>query len=324
MAFRGRACDDPAMAWLMILAGLGVLGIGAEALVRGAAWIAEALGVRPLIVGLTVVAIGTSAPEMVVSVIAANQGETGLVIGNVFGSNTANLALILGLTAVVRPIDASDSKMRFEILWLLAASLLTFVAFLGGEFSRQLGVAMTAMIVVFLIWLVLRERRGRPKGPRETPRGKTAISGIAHLAMTAAGGLGLYYGGQWLVDGAITVAKDLGMSPPVIGATIVAIGTSLPELAASIVAARRGHPEMAVGNIVGSNVFNILLVLGVTATISPIPVGWAEHGIRMLVPMVLTVYVAFLLLRTMRIMKPAGMILLICYVWYIIWEILLA
>lgn len=321
MAFRGRACDDPAMAWLMILAGLGVLGIGAEALVRGAAWIAEALGVRPLIVGLTVVAIGTSAPELVVSVIAANQGETGLVIGNVFGSNTANLALILGLTAFVRPIDASDSKMRFEILWLLAASLLTFAAFLGDEFSRQLGVAMTTMIVVFLIWVVLRERPGRPK---ETSQDKTVISGIAHLAMTVAGGLGLYYGGQWLVDGAITVAKDLGMSPPVIGATIVAIGTSLPELAASIVAARRGHPEMAVGNIVGSNVFNILLVLGVTATISPIPVGWAEHGIRMLVPMVLTVYVAFLLLRNMRIMKPAGMILLISYVWYIIWEILLA
>ncbi|MEE2886297.1 MAG: calcium/sodium antiporter [Planctomycetota bacterium] len=321
MAFRGRACDDPAMAWLMILAGLGVLGIGAEALVRGAAWIAEALGVRPLIVGLTVVAIGTSAPELVVSVIAANKGETGLVIGNVFGSNTANLALILGLTAFVRPIDASDSKMRFEILWLLAASLLTFAAFLGDEFSRQLGVAMTTMIVVFLIWVVLRERPGRPK---ETSQDKTVISGIAHLAMTAAGGLGLYYGGQWLVDGAITVARDLGMSPPVIGATIVAIGTSLPELAASIVAARRGHPEMAVGNIVGSNVFNILLVLGVTATISPIPVGWAEHGIRMLVPMVLTVYVAFLLLRNMRIMKPAGMILLISYVWYIIWEILLA
>lgn len=310
------------MAWLTIVAGLVVLGIAAEALVRGAGWIAEASGIRPLIVGLTVVAIGTSAPELVVSVIAANKGETGLVIGNIFGSNTANLALILGLIAIVRPIDASDSKMRFAVLWLLVASLLTFLAFVSDEFSRQFGISMTAMVTVFIIWLVLRERKRRPERSTQTQQTKTSMGGLAHLTMTAGGGFGLYLGGRWLVDGAILVAKDIGMSPPVIGATIVAIGTSLPELAASIVAARRGHPEMAVGNIVGSNVFNILMVLGVTSTISPIPVAWAEHGIRMLVPMALTVFVAVLLLRTGRITKPVGIILLISYVWYIIWEIL--
>ena len=309
------------MAWLMIVGGLVVLVTGAEALVRGAAWIAEALGIRPLVVGLTVVAIGTSAPELIVSLIAANQGETGLVIGNIFGSNTANIALILGVTAVVRPINASKSRIRFEVLWLVAASALTFAAFINGEFSQQLGALMAGLIILFIVILVIRERRSRPI--RSTPKrdNHSAKQAFTYLGMTAGGGLLLYYGGQTLVLGATTVAKELGMSPPVIGATVVAIGTSLPELAASIVSARRGQPEMALGNIIGSNIFNILMVLGVTAAISPIPAQWAEHGTRLLIPMLLTLYLAFLLLKAKRITKLAGTILLISYISYIIWEI---
>jgi cation:H+ antiporter len=139
--------------------------------------------------------------------------------------------------------------------------------------------------------------------------------------MTVGGGWLLYYGGETLVLGATTVAKELGMSPPVVGATVIAIGTSLPELAASILSARRGQPEMALGNIIGSNIFNILMVLGVTAIISPIPAQWSEHGTRILIPMILTLYLATLLLKSKRIAKPAGTILLISYISYIIWEI---
>ena len=310
------------MAWLVILVGLVVLLAGAEALVRGSSWLAEAMGIRPLIVGLTVVAIGTSAPELVVSVLAANEGQTGLVVGNIFGSNTANIALILGTTAALRSIDTSETKLRFETTWLVVASLLTFVPFLDGGYSQQLGLAMLAMITLFIAWLVRREQRARPSKADEPQSNRTFAAAAAHVALTGMGGAGLYFGGGWLVDGAVTIAKELGMSPPVIGATVIAIGTSLPELAASIVAARRGHPEMAVGNVIGSNIFNILLVLGVTSTISPIPVSWAEHGTRTLVPMVLTGFVAFLLLRGSRVTKPVGFILLATYAWYIIWEVL--
>lgn len=323
MDFLGRACDDPPMAWLLILAGLVTLVVGAEALVRGSAWIAEAMGIRPMVVGLTVVAIGTSAPELVVSVIAANKGDTALVIGNIFGSNTANLALILGVTAILRPIDASASRMRFELLWLLAASLLTFSAFVGEvhEFSRQLGIFMVVMIILFMVLLVVRERRDRPKRSSVARHDRTTKDAAMYLAITAAGGIGLFYGGKWLVNGATEIAVALKISSAVIGATVIAISTSLPELAASIVAARRGQPEMAIGNVVGSNIFNILMVLGITATISPIPASWADHGVRMLVPMVLTVFVAFLLLGKRRISKRTGSILLISYVSYIIWEL---
>jgi len=315
------------MAWLEILFGLVVLFAGAEALVRGSSWIAESLGIRPITVGLTVVAIGTSAPELVVSIIAANKGETGLVIGNIFGSNTANLALILGLTAALRSISTPAAKTRFEIAWLIIASLMVFVSFLGNEYSQLLGLTMIAMLALFLTWLVRREQRERPNTVERSkswrPRGQgAAAETLQHVALTCIGGVCLYFGGGWLVTGAVTIAEELGMSPPVIGATVIAIGTSLPELAASIVAARRGQPEMAVGNVIGSNIFNILLVLGVTSTISPIPVSWADHGVRTLVPMILTGFIAFLLLRNRRISKPAGIVLLASYVWYIIWEVL--
>ncbi len=311
------------MAWLWILLGLVVLVVGAEALVRGSAWIAEAMGIRPLIVGLTVVAIGTSAPELVISVIAANQGDTGLAIGNIFGSNTANLALILGATALVRPIDTSGARLRFELMWLLAASLVVFTAFVGGGFTRQLGIAMTLMIALFMVLLVMREKRSRPeRRPSEQPTSRTLGGFLIHLGLTAVGLAGLIVGGRWLVDGAIEIAASLGMAKPVIGATIVAAGTSAPELATAIVAARRGHPELAVGNVVGSNLFNILLVLGLTSTITPIPVNWADHGIRILIPLALTIYVAILLLGKQRISKPAGAILLLSYLSYIIWEVL--
>jgi len=319
--FQGKPATIPVMAWLMIVGGLVVLVSGAEALVRGAAWIAEALGIRPLVVGLTVVAIGTSAPELIICLIAANQGETGLVIGNIFGSNTANIALILGVTAIVQPISASNSRIRFEVFWLVAATALTFVAFINGEFSQQFGALLAALIVLFIVILVLRERRSHPIRSSKKPGNPSAKQALTHLVMTVGGGWLLYYGGETLVLGATTVAKELGMSPPVVGATVIAIGTSLPELAASILSARRGQPEMALGNIIGSNIFNILMVLGVTAIISPIPAQWSEHGTRILIPMILTLYLATLLLKSKRIAKPAGTILLISYISYIIWEI---
>ncbi|MCB9888368.1 MAG: calcium/sodium antiporter [Planctomycetes bacterium] len=308
------------LSWLLIVAGLLALLVGAELLVRGSAWIAEALGVRKLVVGLTVVAIGTSAPELVVSMIAACQGEVGIVLGNVYGSNIANIALILGVVAALRAIRCDESKLRFETVWLLLASALAFVPFALGSYVRPFGVVLVGLICAFLALLVKRERAGRPPRPIDhTPRPMRAW--MVHIGLVLAGLAALVQGGSWLVDGAVEVAKAAGVSSTVIAATIVAIGTSLPELATSVVAARRGHPELAVGNVVGSNIFNVLMVLGVTASVTPVPVSWAADGMRTTVAMVATVLLAWLLLGPRRIARPVGVTFLIGYAVYLLAEV---
>lgn len=306
--------------WLWILIGLVVLMIGAELLVRGSSWLAEAMGVRHMIVGLTVVAVGTSAPELVVALIAAVDDEPGLPLGTVYGSNIANLAMILGTTALVAPIVVKSGKIRFELFWLLAATSLTFVPFFTDGYTRTFGIAMVLALVVFIYWLVARERRNRPTREHRQPTGHRPGQVLAHVLMIPVGLGCLVLGGRWLVDGAIDVAKALNMSPDTIGATIVAIGTSLPELATSIVAARKGHAELALGNIIGSNIFNILMVLGVTSTVVQLPVPWHEHGMRTVFGMALAVFVAILLLGPKRLSRVAGAILLASYVTYIALE----
>ena len=321
MAFLGLSCDDPRMmAWLWILIGLVVLTAGAELLVRGSAWIAEALGVRHMIVGLTVVAIGTSAPELVVSLIGATENKIGLVLGNVYGSNIANIAMILGITALIAPIAIKESKIRFELIWLLAATACTVLSLFTESYGIALGAVMITGIVAFICSLVQRERKARPTRT-ERPPDRSANQLAAHLAMVPAGLTGLIFGGKWLVGGAVTVATDLGMSEAVIGATIVAIGTSLPELATAIVAARKGHSELVIGNIIGSNIFNILMVIGVTATIVPLPVSWAEQGMRTMFGLGLTILLAVALLGPKRLPRPVGVVFLASYVAYLALEI---
>lgn len=309
------------MAWLWILIGLVVLTAGAELLVRGSAWIAEALGVRHMIVGLTVVAIGTSAPELVVSLIGASDPKKiDLVLGNVYGSNVANIAMIIGVTALLAPIAAKESRIRFEMIWLLVATAFTLLSFITGEIEIVLGAIMVAAIVLFIYTLVRRERRARPtRAERETDRSSGQVA--AHLAMVPAGLTGLIQGGIWLVDGATEVAEWLGMSKAVIGATILAPGTSFPELATAIVAARKGHSELVLGNVIGSNIFNILMVLGVTAMITPLPVTWAAQGMRMGFMIALAVVLAVVLLGPKWVGRPLGAAFLASYVAYLALEV---
>jgi cation:H+ antiporter len=306
--------------WLWILIGLVVLMVGAELLVRGSSWIAEAMGIRHMIVGLTVVAIGTSAPELVVALIATADGKPGLPLGTVYGSNIANLAMILGATALVTPIVLRSGKIRFELFWLLAATGVTFVPFLTGGYSKVFGAGMVLALIVFIYWLVQRERKNRPTREHPEPSDRGPKQVLLHVLVVPLGLLGLVIGGEWLVDGAVDVAEALNMSEDVIGATIVAIGTSLPELATSIVAARKGHAELALGNIIGSNIFNILMVLGVTSIVVPLPVPWAEHGMRTVVGLALTIFVAALLLGRKRMNRFVGAVLLAAYVTYIVLE----
>ncbi|MEE9126734.1 MAG: calcium/sodium antiporter [Planctomycetota bacterium] len=313
--------------WLLILGGLVTLIAGAELLVHGAVRIALALGISKLMVGLTIVAIGTSAPELVVGVVDVlkvdSSGHVGAIaLGTVFGSNVANIGLILGLTALVRPIPTTESKLRFEAAWLVLASVLCMKPLIQtgqGRYSHSDGAVLCVLVLVFTLMLVQRERR---KDPDDTPRNpdRNTTRTIFNVALVVFGLVGLTYGGQWLISGARGAALSLGMPDSLIGATIVAVGTSLPELATAVVAARRGHPELAVGNIVGSNIFNIGMVLGVCAMVRPLPVT-PEHGLRMFTGLFLALVLGFVLMRRTKISRRTGGILLVCYLGYLTAEV---
>ena len=258
--------------FLLIIAGLVLLIWGADRFVHGAAAMARNLGIAPLLIGLTVVAFATSAPEILVSVVAALQHEPGLAIGNAIGSNIVNIGLVLGLTAMIRPIKLESATLRREMPALLAVSLLTVSLFLDTFLSRIDGVVMLTGLVIVMVWLARLGLRSAENDPiaqdfdAEIPTDVSMIMASVWLLI----GLGtLLLGAELLVDGAIGIAKYLGVSEVVIGITIVAFGTSLPELAVSLASALKGEYGLAIGNIVGSNIFNLLAVIGVAATIEP-------------------------------------------------------
>lgn len=258
--------------FLLVVAGLVLLIWGADRFVHGAAAMARNLGIAPLLIGLTVVAFATSAPEILVSVVAALQHEPGLAFGNAIGSNIVNIGLVLGLTAMIRPIKLESATLRREMPALLAVSLLTVSLFLDTFLSRIDGVVMLTGLVIVMVWLARLGLRSAANDPiaqdydAEIPTDVSMVMATVWLLI----GLGtLLLGAELLVDGAIGIAKLLGVSEVVIGITIVAFGTSLPELAVSLASALKGEYGLAIGNIVGSNIFNLLAVIGVAATIQP-------------------------------------------------------
>ena len=259
-----------------IVAGLTFLIWGADRFVHGASASARNLGIAPLLIGLTVVAFATSAPEILVSIVAALQGEPGLAFGNAIGSNIVNIGLVLGVTAIVRPIPLKSATLRREMPALLAVSLLTVSLFLDTRLSRPDGIVMLTGLIIVMIWLARLGIRSSATDPikmdfeAEIPDN---VSMIAALTWLTIGLCALLIGAQWLVSGAIGVAQTLGVSEIVIGITIVAFGTSLPELAVSLMSVLKGEYGLAIGNIVGSNIFNLLAVIGVAATIHPAAVA---------------------------------------------------
>lgn len=301
----------------LLLGGL-MLYFGAEWLVRGAAGLARELGVPPLVIGLTVVSYGTSAPELAVSVSAALDGSSAISIGNVVGSNIANLGLILGVTALIAPPSVDHTIIRKEIPWLLLATLAMPVCMLDGSISRLEGALLIVGAVTFT-WFTVRGARGEPQSELEAQEEAQAVAeetlGRAGLAGCFVVGLGvLVWGGDVFVHGASGLAARLGMSERVIGLTVVAIGTSLPELAASLVAATRGHSELAVGNVVGSNLFNILLILGVTSIALPIPTALGEMRLELVFLAGLTTFCAWSMRRRRVIGRVEGALYVAAYV----------
>ncbi|MCC7535133.1 MAG: calcium/sodium antiporter [Deltaproteobacteria bacterium] len=287
--------------------GLVLLYLGAEWLVKGAAGLARSFGIPAIIVGLTVVGYGTSAPEMTVSIVAAVRDSSEIAVANVIGSNIANLGLILGLTAVLSPPRTDGRLVRREIPLLLASVAAVPVVLWDGVLSRIEAAMLVLVAACFTLWLVrdARVSPGVPEAIETAAEGAGAPPSRSRPALIglALGGLAvLVLGGELLVRGATGLARALGLSDHVIGLTVVAIGTSLPELATSVVAARRGHSDLAVGNVVGSNLYNVLLVLAGTALVRPIAteIQTIRNDLVMLGAMTLF---AAVLLRTARTLR---------------------
>lgn len=257
---------------MIIVAGLGLLIVGADRFVHGAASTARNLGISPLLIGLTIVAFATSAPEVLVSILAALRGESDLAVGNAIGSNIANIGLVLGSVAVIRPIELTSATLRREMPALLAVSLLTVSLFFDTYLSRVDGFVLLTGLVIVMFWLARLGIRSAANDPikveyeAEIPQHVAMRSAVFWLV---AGLAMLLIGADFMVDGSINVAIAMGVSEVVIGITLVALATSLPELAVTIVSVFKGEDDLAIGNIVGSNIFNLLAVVGVASVIQP-------------------------------------------------------
>jgi cation:H+ antiporter len=272
------------------------LVVGAELLVRGASRLATAAGVSPLVVGLTVVAFGTSAPEMAASLGASLSGNADLALGNIVGSNVFNVFGILGVAALAAPLGVARRLVRVDIPIVLAVAMVVFGFAVNGTISRWEGILLLGFIIGHTVWLVRAARRNNPSaGGTSAPTSPTGTRGpVAALAAVALGLVALVVGAGWLVSGATAVASALGVSERVIGLTLVAVGTSLPELATSVVAAVRGQREIAVGNVVGSNLFNLTAVLGIAAVGSSDGITVAGQALRVDLPMMVAAAVVCL------------------------------
>jgi len=303
---------------LSLLAGFVLLVLGAEFLVRGAASLALRLGIPPVVVGLTVVAFGTSTPELGVSVTGAATGAGDVAIGNVVGSNICNIALILGLAALIRPLAVEARLVRLDVPIAIGCSVLLAILLLDHHMGRAEGLILLAGILGYLWWTVRLAIRA--PGPlqaqfnEELPRPSRRRTYLE--ALLIAGGLGaLVLGSTLFVDGAVAMARALGVSEAIIGLSLVAVGTSLPELATSVVAAIRRHSDIAVGNVVGSNIFNVLAILGVSPLVAPLTssVGAVDLGVMLLFAVLL-----FPLARSgFRLERWEGALLLLGYVGYL-------
>ena len=317
---------------LFFIAGLITLIIGAELLVRGASRLAATFGVSPLVIGLTIVAVGTASPEIAVSLKAAVSGQGDLTLGNVLGSNIFNLLFILGVTSIATPIIIAEQLIRKDAPIMVGISLLTFALAIDGNLGWIDGVILLLCLIVYTVF-ALRQSREEPKevqkeyaqefGKKEPRTAQTIIINIVLILV----GLGLLVlGSEWLVQSATKIAESLGVSELIIGLTIIAIGTSLPEVATSIIAALKGESDIAVGNAVGSNIFNLLGVLGIGALLAPDGVTVAERVLRF--DLLVMVFVALVTLPVFyidnRVSRIEGGLLLSYYVFYVLYVIMRA
>jgi cation:H+ antiporter len=298
---------------LFVLLGLVGLFVGGEFLVRGSVAVARGFGISPLLIGLTVVGFGTSTPELLVSVDAALRGLPDIALGNVVGSNIANILLIVGASALLWPITLNGNFPKRDLVTMLVAALLLLPLFALGAVGRVAGMVLVGGLVIYLV-LAFRGARGEQE---VQPEYGAAMPLWVAGGLVVVGLLALLVGARLLIDGAIAIARDFGLSEAFIGLTIVAVGTSLPELATSLVAALRRQSDIAIGNVVGSNIFNILGILGATAIIAPIPVAARFLAFDLPVMLVASLPLAGLLLFRWSLGRPVGLLMLVAYAAYV-------
>ncbi len=311
---------------VLLIGGFIVLVLGAELLVRGASRLAAAAGMPSLIIGLTVVAFGTSAPEMAVSVGSALGGSPDIALGNVVGSNIFNVLFILGLSALVAPLVVSTQLVRFDVPVMIAASVLVWLMALDQSISRLEGLVLALMIAMYVDMQIRMGRQGDGGDVPAVPAARGAGAIALNAALIVAGLVLLVAGSRWLLHGATGIARGFGVSELLIGLTIVAAGTSLPELATSVLAALRGERDIAVGNIVGSSIFNIFAVLGFSAALSPAGIDVAEAALVFDIPVMTAVALACLpvFFRRHLIARWEGGVFVLYYVAYTLYLVLAA
>ncbi len=305
---------DIFIAVLLLIAGFVLLIKGADWFVDGAAGIAARFGIPQLVIGLTIVAMGTSAPEAAVSITAAKSGNAGITIGNVLGSNIMNVLVILGITSVITAIAVQKSTIRYELPFMLGITLLLmWLGWTGNEIVFWEGVVLWVFFLIYLTYLFIMAKKGQADEEEEKNRALWL-----QIVMLVAGVAGIVLGSDLTVDNASKIAAALGMDDRLIGLTIVAFGTSLPELVTSITAATKGKADIAIGNIVGSNIFNILFVVGTTALITPVTFK-SSFLIDSVVAIAAGLLLWFGVWKEQKLKRPVGIIMLVAYAAYFIY-----
>lgn len=310
-----------------LIGGLLLILVGANVLTDGAASVAKRFNISPLVIGLTIVAFGTSAPELTVSIVSALKGSADMAIGNVVGSNIFNTLVIVGCTAAIVPIQMNKGTLSKEIPLCILASVVLFICgndvLINGATSNTIsssdGMLLLCFFTIFLGYTFAIAHDGSSKEEEAKIKSMPIWKAVVFIG----GGLvGLIYGGEFFVNAASNIARHLGVSESVIGLTLVAGGTSLPELATSIVAALKKNPEMAIGNVIGSNLFNIFLVLGCSATIHPLGMqGITNLDLGVLIGSCVLLYLFGLFIKTRTITRVEGIIMVLCYVAYTVYLI---
>lgn len=302
---------------LLLIVGFVMLVKGADWFVEGVAGIAEKFGIPQLVIGLTIVAMGTSAPEAAVSITSAIKGNAGITIGNIVGSNILNILIILGLTAVITNVAVQKSTIRYEIPFMLIITLVLLVqGMTGNEISLVEGIILWALFLVYMVYLfrMAKNQKEDVANEKSQPVWKLLLMGIVGAVLVV-------WGADVTVNAASAIAKMFGMSDRLIGLTIVALGTSLPELVTSVTAARKGKADIAIGNIVGSNIFNILFVVGTTAIVTPV-IFEANFVIDTLVALAAGVILWLGVFKNKELRRPAGIVMLLAYAGYFVYLII--
>lgn len=306
------------MEYVLLIGGLIVLIVAGEALVRGAVGVALKFNIPTLVIGMTIVSFGTSAPELLVSLKAALNDHAELAIGNVVGSNIANIALVLGVTTMILPITVKRSTAKLDWPIMMGATILFFVFILNQNIEWYEGLIFTIGIIVFNIYMFWNAKRQNQKEVLDPEVQSVKKSNIfLNIGLIVLGSVGLAFGASWLLDGAIVIASNFGVSEHIIGVTIVAFGTSVPELITSVMAALKKHTDISVGNLIGSNIFNIFGVLGITALVKEIPVSLQVVNNDIFWVLAISFMVFPLMIIGYKINRSRGLLLFLSYCVYI-------